>query len=578
MKYVQPYGIADPDAPYINGDPSIARQGSIPPAAAFEHPMRELVAVEEYSMLAPSSEDLAQVAKGVRSQRMNYVDDTGSANTLSVAFDPPLPTYTIGFPIRVKIKVTNTGPTTIDAGAGRVSVRKPNGAEMAAGDLPAGGIAGLVFDGTNFQMINFGGAGGGPGNVFQVNIPYAVDTGPVNQVTATFTGPALTLVAGLIVMVKIKNTNTSFATLQINALPPKQIYAQGGTPQYPLLPCDMVAGDVLIFVYDGTQFWIYANDIINIPVTFNLAGTVGDPDGNTTKINDLFFALGRKRILTTGGAYVTINLAGGTSGSPMIYHQFQTQHPNADRITVAGKMLAARPVFADFARTGNSAAARANDSANNIAMLRTRYGTEVQFTNSTITPAVGHYGGGRITFQDFLITGSNVPAGATAGQVAGIGPAWGASIFCSNVTVWGSGSYGFIVVGGHMECTSCFAVSCQTAGGFHSVSGASMPLSACGAFGNTDYGVMIAGSTGFFWSRSAVPGVPDILPTQVQCNGVGGVLSIGGSNFDCGYGTITGNPTDLIASTMSMIGVNHSVYGTASPAVGQVGNGNSLIT
>ena len=35
MKYVQPYGIADEDAPYINGDPSQGRMGSIPPAAAF---------------------------------------------------------------------------------------------------------------------------------------------------------------------------------------------------------------------------------------------------------------------------------------------------------------------------------------------------------------------------------------------------------------------------------------------------------------------------------------------------------------------------------------------------------------
>ena len=55
MKYVQPYGISDADAPYINGDPSIARQGSIPPAAAFEHPMREIVAVIQKNGLAPDT-------------------------------------------------------------------------------------------------------------------------------------------------------------------------------------------------------------------------------------------------------------------------------------------------------------------------------------------------------------------------------------------------------------------------------------------------------------------------------------------------------------------------------------------
>ena len=41
MKYNQPYGITDPEAPYINGDPSIGRQGSIIPAAAVEFPQRE---------------------------------------------------------------------------------------------------------------------------------------------------------------------------------------------------------------------------------------------------------------------------------------------------------------------------------------------------------------------------------------------------------------------------------------------------------------------------------------------------------------------------------------------------------
>ena len=43
MKYNQPYGITDPEAPYINGDPSIGRQGSIIPAAAVEFPQRDII-------------------------------------------------------------------------------------------------------------------------------------------------------------------------------------------------------------------------------------------------------------------------------------------------------------------------------------------------------------------------------------------------------------------------------------------------------------------------------------------------------------------------------------------------------
>src|SRR5262245_30767034 len=140
MKYVPPYGRESEGdtAHYINGNPAEAREGSIPPAAAFENPMRELVGIIEKSKITALDSDLLQVAKGVRSQRMNYADDTGSVNTLSVAYDPPITTYNVGLPLRVKVKNTNNGPSTIDAGGGRVQIRKPNGAQVASGDLPAG--------------------------------------------------------------------------------------------------------------------------------------------------------------------------------------------------------------------------------------------------------------------------------------------------------------------------------------------------------------------------------------------------------------------------------------------------------
>jgi hypothetical protein len=49
VKYNQPYGITDPDAPYINGNPSTGTMGSIPPAPSIEHPQREIVNVIQYA-------------------------------------------------------------------------------------------------------------------------------------------------------------------------------------------------------------------------------------------------------------------------------------------------------------------------------------------------------------------------------------------------------------------------------------------------------------------------------------------------------------------------------------------------
>lgn len=48
MQYIQPYGAA-PGAVYVNGDPSIGRQGSIPPAAVMEYPQKEIIAVIQYA-------------------------------------------------------------------------------------------------------------------------------------------------------------------------------------------------------------------------------------------------------------------------------------------------------------------------------------------------------------------------------------------------------------------------------------------------------------------------------------------------------------------------------------------------
>lgn len=54
------------DAPYVNGDPSVGREGSIPPAAAFEQHQRELLELITWSGQTPSNNDLTQVRKAIQ--------------------------------------------------------------------------------------------------------------------------------------------------------------------------------------------------------------------------------------------------------------------------------------------------------------------------------------------------------------------------------------------------------------------------------------------------------------------------------------------------------------------------------
>jgi hypothetical protein len=154
VRYIQPYGIPDLDAPYINGNPSIGLAGSIPPAAAFEHPMREIVHMIEKSGLAPSEADLHQLLKAIRTQKVNFAIDTGTTNHLVCSFDPSLDAYNNGFVVRIKVAHTNTGESEIDCGPGFRDIVRVDGSPLTAGDMSAGGIAKLVYVDNKFQLLN----------------------------------------------------------------------------------------------------------------------------------------------------------------------------------------------------------------------------------------------------------------------------------------------------------------------------------------------------------------------------------------------------------------------------------------
>lgn len=65
MKYIQPVG-AEADAPYIDANPAAGIEGSPVPAAAIEHPQREIMEVIEDAGLNPNSENLAQLLEAIK--------------------------------------------------------------------------------------------------------------------------------------------------------------------------------------------------------------------------------------------------------------------------------------------------------------------------------------------------------------------------------------------------------------------------------------------------------------------------------------------------------------------------------
>jgi hypothetical protein len=263
MRYQQPYGVSDPNAPYINGDPSIGRRGSIPPAAAFEEPMREIINVITGAGLTPNGGtdgnaggDLQQLweALQIAPWIQEFAVDTGTANNYAATLAPMPPHLYSGMVVRIKIAHDNTGACTLNLLGGH-SIKLASGADPIAGDLKAGEIVTLVFDGATWQISNYLGAPGSTGGslTYTLKIPYSIAGGTANALTGTFTPTITALSAGDPFLVKATANNTGPATLQVDALTAKPIIWGDGSP---LAAGTIRSGMVMFLVYDGTSFQI----------------------------------------------------------------------------------------------------------------------------------------------------------------------------------------------------------------------------------------------------------------------------------------------------------------------------------
>ena len=83
-----------------------------------------------------------------------YVDSSGSANALVVTVSSPQAvSYAAGLTLFVKVANTNTGASTINVNAlGAKSITTPAIGALSAGDLIAGAVVQLTYDGTQFQL------------------------------------------------------------------------------------------------------------------------------------------------------------------------------------------------------------------------------------------------------------------------------------------------------------------------------------------------------------------------------------------------------------------------------------------
>ena len=101
-----------------------------------------------------------------------------------------------------------------------------------------------------------------------------------------------------------------------------------------LLPGDVQKGDIKLFVYDGTNFYIEPDVSIPDDVTISIPGQY-------PQVHDALKAIGRKTV--NRDATVTFKIAAGVFNANIVIN-----HPSADKFVIKGTMLGAQPGWSEF--------------------------------------------------------------------------------------------------------------------------------------------------------------------------------------------------------------------------------------
>jgi hypothetical protein len=231
--------------------------------------------------------------------------DTGAANAYVITIGAgvgaqAIPTaYVAGMNIRFKATNANSGASTVNVnGLGTAAIKRAGGAAVATGDILSGQLLDLVYDGVNFQIVNYTGSSGSQTVTNNtVGLAYVADSGTVNALIGTYSPAITSYVAGLSIEIKLANTITSAATINANGLGVKNILT---SDLQPLTSNMFVAGEVMLLIYDGTQFQAYGQTSTNKKLLANTTLYVNQSLGSDS--NDGSANVSGKALATIGKA------------------------------------------------------------------------------------------------------------------------------------------------------------------------------------------------------------------------------------------------------------------------------------
>lgn len=107
----------------------------------------------EFNALVTAFDKLPTEAQ-LKSGQLNYVVDTGAANAYAVALPHTILSYAAGLTLTFKAANANTGASTLNVDSvGVIPIVKTDGTALDAGDIQAGALVTVTYDGSNFQAV-----------------------------------------------------------------------------------------------------------------------------------------------------------------------------------------------------------------------------------------------------------------------------------------------------------------------------------------------------------------------------------------------------------------------------------------
>jgi hypothetical protein len=370
---------------------------------------------------------------------------TANAQTLTYSVAPTAYVQGDSYCFIVGASLTNTSSVTLNVnGLGAKAVTKLGTTALQGGELVAGAVACVQYDGTQFQLLT------GDPQAADLTFWGGTSAGTANAQTVSLTPAPGAYVAGMHVVFKAGNTNTGAATLNVNSLGTKNIFVAAAA----LTGGEIVSGNLVELVYDGTQFQLISPQgtqhgaLIGFQ-KFETPGTsTYTPTAGTNSVVVIVVGSGGGG----GGTPITDGThaacAGGGGGGGWAINRFTSSFSGVT-VTVGAKGAGAT--------AGNNAGTSGNSSS---------FGALLSATGGTGgTPG----GGGVTTFPN-----SSTPQGNSNGGVGSSGApnftgGYGGYGYLMSITVGNSGgggfSYGGAGASGKVSSGAGFAASAKGSGG-----------------------------------------------------------------------------------------------------------------